>query len=67
MNSVLHPFGSATITLGEPVVSINCLIMSGSLAHINLDLLKANTQNNYKVVTHSLTPSLPPSLTHSLN
>ena len=50
MNSVLHPFGSATVTLGEPVVSINCLIMSGSLAHINLDLFKANKQNDYKVL-----------------
>ena len=49
MNSVLHPLGSATMTLGEPVVSINCLIMSGSLAHIDLDLFKAKKQNDYKV------------------
>lgn len=33
--SVLRPLGSALTTLGEPVVAINCLIMSASLAQVD--------------------------------
>ena len=35
VTSPLHPLGSALITLGDPVVAINCLIMSASLAHVS--------------------------------
>ena len=34
--SVFRPLGSAITTLGEPVVATSCLIMSASLAHVDL-------------------------------
>lgn len=32
----LRPFGSALLTLGEPTICINCLVMAASLAQIDL-------------------------------
>ena len=34
--SIFRPLGSAITTLGEPVVATSCLIMSASLAHVDL-------------------------------
>jgi predicted permease len=41
--SVLRPLGSAISTLGEPVVAINCLVMSASFAQV--DLFHGNSDN----------------------
>jgi predicted permease len=41
--SALRPFGSAISTLGEPVVAINCLVMSASFAQV--DLFSKNNDN----------------------
>jgi predicted permease len=39
-NSFMRPFGSSLVTLGEPVVCLFCLIMSGSLAHADFSSFK---------------------------
>lgn len=44
--SFLEPLGSAITTLGEPVVAINCLIMSASLAQVDFSI---GRQNNDQV------------------
>lgn len=36
--SFLRPLGSAITTLGEPVVAINCLVMSASLAQVDFSI-----------------------------
>jgi predicted permease len=36
--SFLRPLGSAITTLGEPVVAINCLVMSASLAQVDFSV-----------------------------
>ena len=40
--SFLEPLGSAITTLGEPVVAINCLIMSASLAQVDFSIGRKN-------------------------
>ena len=40
--SFLQPLGSAITTLGEPVVAINCLIMSASLAQVDFSIGRKN-------------------------
>lgn len=34
----LRPFGLAILTLGEPLICVNCLVMAASLAHTDLHL-----------------------------
>ena len=67
--TILRPFGSAIVTLGTPVVALNCLIMSASLAHVNLSPLKISIDNffrryifrpNFEVVVLSDTPVFSP-------
>ena len=54
--SPLRPLGGAITTLGEPVVAINCLIMSASLAHADIDISALTSQ--CKAVAASLSRSL---------
>eukprot|EP00596_Hydrurales_sp_CCMP1899_P000111 CAMPEP_0119038562 /NCGR_PEP_ID=MMETSP1177-20130426/7544_1 /TAXON_ID=2985 /ORGANISM="Ochromonas sp, Strain CCMP1899" /LENGTH=518 /DNA_ID=CAMNT_0007001303 /DNA_START=225 /DNA_END=1781 /DNA_ORIENTATION=+ len=52
--SALRPFGSAISTLGEPVVAVNCLVMSASFAQVDLfSKNKDNTETDNKSSTIS--------------
>ena len=45
--SVIRPLGSAVATLGEPVVCVNTLIMSASLAQVYIKLKKQKERGKY--------------------
>jgi predicted permease len=57
-NGVLYPIGGAFNTLASPVVALNCLIMSASLAHVDINFNKLyncynNVKNTYYKATHN--------------
>ena len=53
--SFLRPLGSAITTLGEPVVAVNCLVMSASLAQVDfsncrdIDRIENNENNSTNI------------------
>ena len=59
--SFLRPLGSAITTLGEPVVAVNCLIMSASLAQVDFSNgRKKATEETTQRVDESETPGRNP-------
>lgn len=57
----LYPVGGAITTLGSPVVALNCLIMSASLAHIDVDFKKL-----FLDYWNSVSDNLSPQRRHSI-
>jgi predicted permease len=55
--SLLRPLGSAITTLGEPVVAINCLVMSASLAQVDFSVGR-DTKREEEVSTEGLRTEL---------
>ena len=48
--SFLRPLGSAITTLGEPVVAVNCLVMSASLAQVDFSAGKKNKDGDNNII-----------------
>ena len=57
VTSPLHPLGSAMVTLGDPVVAINCLIMSASLAHVSFK--KVGGGRGYNDENNTMSAGIP--------